>query len=118
MAFHAAQPPLAPTPAPGTAKRRGRPQRRTLLLRLTTRKDDVLRFLTDPAVPFTNNEAERDGPMMKLRQKISGGFRSQNGASDFAVLRSLSATAKKQGWKVLNILTQNTDTLLPQLKTA
>ena len=118
MAFHAAQPPLAPNPAPGTAKRRGRPQRRTLLLRLTTRKDDVLRFLTDPAVPFTNNEAERDGRMMKLRQKISGGFRSQNGASDFAVLRSLSATAKKQGWKVLNILTQNTDTLLPQLKTA
>jgi transposase len=86
------------------------------LLRLTTRKDDVLRFL--PAVPFTNNEAERDGRMMKVRQKISGGFRSQNGASDFAVIRSLIATAKKQGWNVLNTLTQNTDTLLPQLKTA
>ena len=121
MAFHAVQPPLAPNPATGTAKRRGRPQRRTghnLLLRLTTRKDDVLRFLTDPAVPFTNNEAERDGRMMKVRQKISGGFRSQNGASDFAVIRSLIATAKKQGWNVLNTLTQNTDTLLPQLKTA
>ena len=121
MAFHAAQPPLAPNPATGTAKRRGRPQRRTghnLLLRLTTRKDDVLRFLTDPAVPFTNNEAERDGRMMKVRQKISGGFRSQNGASDFAVIRSLIATAKKQGWNVLNTLTQNTDALLPQLKTA
>ena len=121
MAFHAAQPPLAPNPATGTAKRRGRPQRRTghnLLLRLTLRKDDVLRFLTDPAVPFTNNEAERDGRMMKVRQKISGGFRSQNGASDFAVIRSLIATAKKQGWNVLNTLTQNTDTLLPQLKTA
>jgi transposase len=110
---------LAPNPATGTATRRGRPQRRTghnLLLRLTTRKDDVLRFL--PAVPFTNNEAERDGRMMKVRQKISGGFRSQNGASDFAVIRSLIATAKKQGWNVLNTLTQNTDTLLPQLKTA
>ena len=103
-----------------------RPQRRTghtLLLRLTLRKDDVLRSLTDPAVPFTNNdaennEAERDGRMMKVRQKISGGFRSQNGASDFAVIRSLIATAKKQGWNVLNTLTQNTDTLLPQLKTA
>jgi transposase len=121
MAFHAAQPPLAPNPATGTAKRRGRPRRRTghnLLLRLTTRKDDVLRFLTDPAVPFTNNEAERDGRMMKVRQKISGGFRSQNGASDFAVIRSLIATAKKQGWNVLNTLTQNTDALLPQLKTA
>jgi transposase len=121
MAFHTAQPPLAPNPATGTAKRRGRPQRRTghnLLLRLTLRKDDVLRFLTDPAVPFTNNEAERDGRMMKVRQKISGGFRSHNGASDFAVIRSLIATAKKQGWNVLNTLTQNTDALLPQLKTA
>jgi len=56
--------------------------------------------------------------MMKVRQKISGGFRSQNGASDFAVIRSLIATAKKQGWNVLNTLTQNTDALLPQLKTA
>jgi transposase len=38
----------------------------------------VLRFLTDPAVPFTNNLAEQDGRMMKLRQKISGGFRSED----------------------------------------
>src|ERR671921_1401901 len=121
LAFHQNQAPLATPPTNGGGKRRGRPPRRTghnLLLRLSTRKDDVLRFLTDPAVPFTNNEAERDGRMMKVRQKISGGFRSQNGASDFAVIRSLIATAKKQGWNVFNTLTQNTDTLLPQLKTA
>ena len=66
------------------ARPRGRPPRRVghnLLLRLSTRKADVLRFLTDPSVPFTNNLAERDGRMMKLRQKISGGFRSEQGAA-------------------------------------
>ena len=49
---------------------------------------DVLRFLSDPTVPFTNNLAERDGRMMKLRQKISCGFRSVEGAEDFAVIRT------------------------------
>src|SRR3954471_18189025 len=80
LAFHQDQPPLATPPTNGGRKRRGRPPRRTghnLLLRLSTRKDDVLRFLDDPTVPFTNNQAERDGRMMKVRQKISGGFRSQ-----------------------------------------
>ena len=88
--------------AAAKAKRRGRPPRRVghnLLLRLSTRKPDVLRFLADPLVPFSNNLAERDGRMMKLRQKISGGFRSDDGAKDFAVIRSLLSTARKQGWE-------------------
>jgi transposase len=89
-----------------------------LLRRLETRKEDVLRFLTDPAVPFTNNEAERDGRMMKLRQKISGGFRSEDSARDFAIIRSLIATAKKQGWNIIHALAQTPDTLLAQLRTA
>jgi transposase len=67
LAFHEAQPALLR--AVGTGKRRGRPPRRNLLLRLSVRKTDVLRFLTDPLVPFSNNLAERDGRMMKLRQK-------------------------------------------------
>src|SRR5208283_2450387 len=95
FAFHASQPALVR--ASGKAKRRGRTPRRVghnLLLRLSTRKQDVLRFLSDPAVPFTNNQAERDGRMMKLRQKISGGFRSEDGAADFGVIRSLLSTAK------------------------
>ncbi len=97
LAFHEAQPAL------GTdkARRRGRKARRTghnLLLRLDQRKDDVLRFLYDPRVPFTNNQAERNVRMMKLRQKISGGFRSSAGAAEFADLRSVISTAQKQGW--------------------
>jgi hypothetical protein len=43
--------------------------------------------------------------MMKLRQKISGGFRSAEGAMDFALIRSLFSTAKKQGWNVIDALT-------------
>jgi len=115
LAFHEAQPPL---PVTG---RRGRPRRRTghnLLLRLSTRKDDVLRFLTDPRVPFTNNLAEQAARMMKLRQKISGGFRSEQGARDFAVIRSLIATAKKQGWNIIDTLTQSPTVLLSKLRTA
>jgi transposase len=114
-----ARPDGTPATTKGRKPRRGRPPRRTghnLLRRLETRKEDVLRFLVDPAVPFTNNEAERDGRMMKLRQKISGGFRSEEGARDFAIIRSLIAT-KKQGWNIIHTLAQTSDTLLAQLRT-
>jgi transposase len=113
LAFHAAQPALI------KARPRGRPPRRVghnLLLRLSTRKSDVLRFLTDPRVPFTNNLAERDGRMMKLRQKISGGFRSEPGAEDFAVIRSLLSTARKQGWGLLQTLTGDPTELIAKLR--
>jgi transposase len=119
LAFHETQPPLVP--AVGTGTRRGRPPRRVghnLLLRLSTRKTDVLRFLTDPLVPFSNNLAERDGRMMKLRQKISGGFRSMEGAMDFAVIRSLLSTARKQGWDILQTLNANPDSLIANLRGA
>jgi transposase len=117
FAFHDAQPALIST----TRKRRGRVPRRVghnLLLRLSTRKADVLRFLSDPTVPFTNNLAERDGRMMKLRQKISGGFRSCDGAEDFAVIRSLISTARKQGWDVLRALTSRPAHLIAELNVA
>ena len=74
------------------ARRRGRSPRRVghnLLLRLSTRKPDVLRFLLDPRVPFTNNLAERGGRMMKRRQKISRRLpASGTGAKAFGVIRS------------------------------
>jgi len=117
LAFHAAQPALVSAAA--QAKRRGRPPRRVghnLLLRLSVRKPDVLRFLTDPRVPFTNNLAERDGRMMKLRQKISGGFRSEDGAKDFGVIRSVLSTARKQGWDILQTLTSDPKRLIADLR--
>jgi transposase len=120
IAFHEAQPPLVRAPAHGERKRRGRQRRRTghnLLLRLSTRKEDVLRFLTDPDVPFTNNQAEQDGRMMKVKQKISGGFRSEEGAITFVTNRSVISTAKKQGWSVLETLSADPAALIRSLRT-
>ena len=119
LAFHEAQPALLR--AVGKGKGRGRQPRRVghnLLSRLSVRKPDVLRFLSNPDVPFTNNLAERDGRMMKLRQKISGGFRSEGGAADFSVIRSLLSTAKKQGWDILQTLTTNPVCLFADLRVA
>lgn len=119
LTFHEAQPALIP--AAVKAHRRGRQPRRVghnLLLRLSTRKTDVLRFLSDPTVPFTNNLAEQDARMMKLRQKISGGFRSQDGAADFAIIRSVLSTARKQGWNLLQTLSADPARLRAALRLA
>ena len=59
-------------------------------------KTETLRFLHEPGVPFRNNLAERDRRMIKLRMKISGTFRSAQGAKDFATLRTALPAAKKQ----------------------
>lgn len=115
LAFHMNLPRLL------RAQRRGWKPRRpghNLLTRLQLRRDDVLRFLHDPDVPFTNNQAERDIRMMKLRQKISGGFRSHAGAEIFAVIRSVLSTARKQGWDIITALRQQPDTLMRALKIA
>jgi transposase len=54
--------------------------------------------------------------MMKLRQKISGGFRSNDGAMDFAVIRSVLSTARKQGWDMLQTLTTDPRDLIANLR--
>jgi transposase len=82
------------------------------------RKEDVLRFLVDPTAPFTNNQAERDIRMVKLRQKIAGGFRSDQGAEIYAIIRSFISTAKKQGWKIIEVLTSNPTALIGRLRPA
>ena len=112
LAFHQNQPALIRTPGRDP---RGRTPRRighNLLRRLDERRDDVLRFLSNPDVPFTNNLAERDARMLKLRQKISGGFRSTQGAENFAAIRSLISTAKKQGWDILRTFNQTQNYLI------
>jgi transposase len=117
LAFHEAQAPLDVV----GAKKRGRIRRRAghnLLLRLRGHKDDALRFLTNPAVPFTNNQAERDIRMMKLKQKISGCFRTEVGANTFVTIRTVLSTARKQGWNILDTLSQPTEILAHNLRTA
>jgi transposase len=117
FAFHENQPPLGA----GLPTHRGRIRRRTghnLLLRLRDHKEDTLRFLYDPTVPFTNNQAERDLRMMKVRQKISGGFRSDTGAQTFVTLRTVLSTARKQGWNILATLTTPPAILTQNLRTA
>jgi transposase len=97
-----ANPPAAKAPStPGPPKRsRGG----KLALRLATQPEAVLRFLHDFRVPFDNNQAERDLRMVKLRQKISGGFRTPTGADQFARIRGYLSTAHKQGHSPLRAL--------------
>ena len=99
--FHITQPPLARKGNRGRLKRR---VGHNLLLRLQNFSEDVLRFLNQVNLPFTNNQAERDLRMMKCKQKISGCFRSAQGAIDFANIRSVLSTAKKQNLNLLQVL--------------
>jgi transposase len=102
LAFHRQLPKLE-TKSPS----RGRPKQRqghNLLKRLKTFKTETLRFMTDFDVPFTNNLAEQDLRMMKVKMKISGCFRTLDGAQIFASLRSVISTARKQGANILQTL--------------
>ena len=75
-----------------------------MLARLDTHREEVLRFATDLRVSFTNNHAESDIWMVKLQQKISGGWRSQTGAESFLAVRSYLSTTRKHGQQAMDVL--------------
>jgi transposase len=80
------------------------PTPRRLVNRLQRHRDEVLRFMSDTSVPFDNNGSERDLRMVKLQQKISGCFRTPDGARSFCRVRSYLSTARKQGHSLLSSL--------------
>jgi len=92
---------------PPPEKKRGRKKKtkpRNLIERFRDYADDILRFFYDFKVPFDNNFSERDIRMMKVKQKISGCFRSFDGARFFARIRSFIVTARKQNVNVFKAL--------------
>jgi transposase len=89
-----------PTPTPSPAPKRGpvkRGKNLALLDRMQKYQTNILLCLHDRNVPWSNNQAERDIRPIKGQQKVSGGFRTENGATEFCRIRSYLSTTSKNG---------------------
>lgn len=100
--FKANPPPETPPPQKRGRKKQSPPK--NLLDRLQKYQQETLAFISDFRIPFDNNLAERDVRMMKVKQKISGTFRTQRGADIFCDIRSYISTVRKQGQPAIHAL--------------
>lgn len=102
---------------PLESKSRAQSKSRNLLIRLKKFANETLLFMEDPLVPFTNNQAENDQRMTKVQQKISGCFRTLEGAKIFCRIRSYIITCQKNGLRATEALKILFDGKLPSFMT-